>query len=377
MTDDEEQTHSTAPQRGRRRRRRSAVIVAAAFVLATGGAAAVAALGLGGVRGSGSHGQPAAGGVPPATTEVVRQTLVDTRREDGTLGYGPAASAAGRLPGTLTWLPQPGAKITRDTPLYQVDNQPVILMYGTLPAYRALTVGTEGPDVTQFEENLRAAGYTGFTVDDTYTATTAAAVRKWQKAHDLTETGTVELGRVVFTRDAVRVENLDAATGDVTGPGQKVLSYTGTAPAATVTLDLGDQRLTRKGTRVTVTLPDGNTVPGTITQVTIVSTPAEGSQKAQMVLEVVVGLTDSRARAAAAAYGQAGVHVDFTVGERRAVLTVPVAALLALAEGGFGVEVVEGSTSKYVPVTTGLFADGRVEVTGTGLTEGTTVGVPK
>jgi hypothetical protein len=40
------------------------------------------------------------------------------------------------------------------------------------------------------------------------------------------------------------------------------------------------------------------------------------------------------------------------------------------------VEVVDGDTSHYVAVKTGLFADGRVEVTGTGIAEGTTVGMP-
>jgi hypothetical protein len=53
-----------------------------------------------------------------------------------------------------------------------------------------------------------------------------------------------------------------------------------------------------------------------------------------------------------------------------------VAALLALAEGGYGVQVAEGDASRVLAVTTGLFADGRVEVTGTGLTEGTSVVVP-
>jgi membrane fusion protein, multidrug efflux system len=45
--------------------------------------------------------------------------------------------------------------------------------------------------------------------------------------------------------------------------------------------------------------------------------------------------------------------------------------------GGFGVEVVDGDATRRVPVRTGLFADGRVEITAEGLTEGTTVGMPK
>jgi membrane fusion protein, multidrug efflux system len=70
------------------------------------------------------------------------------------------------------------------------------------------------------------------------------------------------------------------------------------------------------------------------------------------------------------------VDVAFTASKRENVLTVPVSALLALAEGGYAVQVVDGGTTRIVGVQTGLFAGGRVEVTGDGLSEGQTVGVP-
>jgi multidrug efflux pump subunit AcrA (membrane-fusion protein) len=78
---------------------------------------------------------------------------------------------------------------------------------------------------------------------------------------------------------------------------------------------------------------------------------------------------------AAAAYALASVDVTFTAEERADVLAVPVAALVALREGGYGVEVVEGNRSRYVPVETGLFADGLVEISGAGIEEGMTVGM--
>jgi hypothetical protein len=55
---------------------------------------------------------------------------------------------------------------------------------------------------------------------------------------------------------------------------------------------------------------------------------------------------------------------------------VPVGALLALAEGGYGVQVVDGSTTRYLPVSTGMFGNGLVEISGDGVREGMTVGVP-
>jgi multidrug efflux pump subunit AcrA (membrane-fusion protein) len=101
--------------------------------------------------------------------------------------------------------------------------------------------------------------------------------------------------------------------------------------------------------------------------------PAEGDQPAETKIQVTVAVGDAKAMA-----GLDGATVDvvFTASQRPNVLTVPVAALLALAEGGYGVQVVEGQTSRIVAVQTGRFASGRVEVSGDGLTEGMTVGMP-
>jgi peptidoglycan hydrolase-like protein with peptidoglycan-binding domain len=231
--------------------------------------------------------------------------------------------------------------------------------------------------VAQFERNLRALGYDGFTVDDEYTSGTADAVRQWQEDLGLPETGTVEPGRVVYAAGQVRIDSREAAVGDAAQPGKGVLVITGTTRLVTVKLDVDDQRLARRGATVQVTLPDGAVVRGKITKTETVvenSTGAGGESTPETKIEVTVAVSDPKALAG---YDQASVDVDFTASERRNVLTVPVAALLALAEGGYGVEVVEGAASRIVAVKTGLFASGRVEVSGAGLAEGMTVGIPK
>ena len=45
-------------------------------------------------------------------------------------------SISSALNGTLTWLAQPGAIIQQGDELYRVDNRPVIVLYGEQPAYR-------------------------------------------------------------------------------------------------------------------------------------------------------------------------------------------------------------------------------------------------
>ena len=76
------------------------------------------------------------------------------------------------------------------------------------------------------------------------------------------------------------------------------------------------------------------------------------------------------------AWDQAPVQVAMQSSKRDNVLIAPVTALLALQEGGYGVEVVNGSSSRLVAVKTGMFARGKVEVSGSGIKAGTTVKVP-
>jgi membrane fusion protein, multidrug efflux system len=352
-----------------RRRGRGVAAVGAAAL--TAGAAVAAAVGFGG---SGT-GTPAASDLPPGTAQVTRQTVLDTAQATGELGYGTKTTLAGRIPGTITWAPLAGDIISRGRPVYRVDNTPVELMYGNLAAYRTLSSGLTGPDVRQLEENLKALGYGGFTVDDKYTASTATAVKRWQKALGLPQTGQVEQGRVLFAPGQIRVDSVSAGVNQSTGGGQEVLQYTGTGHQVTARLDVSQQRLARRGVEVQIQMPGGAQVAGRVERVSTVIEPAtEQGAQPQTQIETVISFRDP---AAAAGIETASVTVVFTAAQHANVLTVPIAALVALAEGGYGVEVVEGSGTHYVKVETGLFANGRVEVTGDGLREGMTVGMPQ
>jgi hypothetical protein len=159
----------------------------------------------------------------------------------------------------------------------------------------------------------------------------------------------------------------------LSGDGVPVLSYTGTTKLVTVDLEVADQALAVKGHNVTVTVPGrGEVVEGEISQVGTVATPESTTSDTR--IEVTVTIADQEALGALDA---APVDVDFVSQERKDVLAVPVAALLALPEGGYGVEVVEGNTTRIVAVKTGMFAAGQVEVSGEGIAEGVMVGMPK
>jgi multidrug efflux system membrane fusion protein len=309
-------------------------------------------------------GAPAPEHDPIATATIARQTLVDTVVVNGKLAYGPPISVESRLSGTLTKLAGIGATVHRGQELFRIDDTPVVLFYGDVPAYRQLTTATKGRDVKQFEQNLKALGYTGFTVDEEFSPQTAAAVRRWQHDLGVPETGAAELGRVFYAHGPIRIADHKLSPGQLaTGA---VLSYTGTARLATAQVPASQEDLVKVSTKVTVLLPNGSDLAGTVQSV---RTPDEQSGQEPMV-EAVIAVTATNA-------DDGSVKVRITVDQKENVLAVPVGALLALAEGGYGLQILDGATTRIVAVTAGLFADGQVEVSGSDIREGQTVGMAR
>src|SRR5262249_7277234 len=154
---------------------------------------------------------------------------------------------------------------------------------------------------------------------------------------------------------------------------QAVLTTTGIARVVTVKLNVRDQRLAKKDAPVRVEMPDGKQVNGTIAKVATVVEAGGNGGGPPTKNEGTIAPSEP---AAGADFNEAAVAAQFTAAERKDVLTVPIAALLALAEGGYGVQVVDGERTRVVAVKTGLFSNGRVEVSGDGLAAGTTVGMP-
>ncbi|GIF71191.1 peptidoglycan-binding domain-containing protein [Asanoa siamensis] len=337
-------------------------LIAAGIAVVAAGAAVTAAVGFGS---DGDGATAHAGDRPPKTATVTRQTLVDTDEVDGHLGYGDPVALRG-AGGMVTWLAAEGAVVSRGKPVYRVDGHPVVLLYGPLPVYRTLGPGVSGADVKQFEQNLAALGYDGFTVDADYTGATADAVREWQEDLGVDETGRVGSGLVAYAPGPVRITEHAAQVG--APAAGTVLSYTGTSRLVTIDLPVGDRDLAVPGAEATISLPDGGTARGTVATVGAVATAAQGD--GEPTVEVTVTVADQKTLGD---LREAPVDVALTAGSRAEVLTVPVAALVALAEGGYGVQVADGG---FLAVETGLFAGGRVEVSGAGLAEGMTVGMP-
>jgi Putative peptidoglycan binding domain len=339
-----------------------------------------------------------------------------------------ADQATATSPGTIyTWLPAVGQVIKQDQPVYSVSDQPVPLLYGSIAAYRAFYVGMSGGgDVGELTRDLIALGYgDGLRQSNRYSSATAAAVERWQKALGLPVTGEILLGEVVFEPGPIRVTSVTPSVGTSvsggggggaasgggaaggSGGGGTVLTATGTTPVVTVDLGVDQEYLVKPGDVVSVVLPDGtSTVGGHVESVGTVATcssgggtgtggtgtggsPGSGSggqspctsagsnggagSNSSPTVTVTITLDSTPA---GAALDQAPVNVNITAQTVDNVLAVPVNALLALAGGGFGVQVATGDTSRLVGVTTGMYSNTMVQVSGPGLTAGMRVEVP-
>ncbi|WP_204301328.1 peptidoglycan-binding protein [Actinoplanes campanulatus] len=301
-----------------------------------------------------------------ATTTLQRRDLSTSKSISGTIGYGPARAVTGHKQATVTWLPAPGATVKRGRQLYRADDLPIPLFYGGMPLYRTITgKGLAGRDVRIIADNLEALGYPIGVQRAVLTPQLIAAIKRWQRDQGLPETGAIAVGDVEVLAGAVRVESVAVQPGaPADGP---LLSVTATRKVITVAADVSEAASIERGAAVTVVLPDERTVAGRVLSVGRVLAAADGAVgDATPKLAVTVTLNKPKSIAKIDA---AEVRVDFAGKVRENVLAAPVEALVALAEGGYAVQ----TTTGLVAVTTGMFAQGWVEITGDGLTEGTSV----
>jgi hypothetical protein len=239
--------------------------------------------------------------------------------------YGPSS--------TFTQLPSVGQVISRGQTLYAISGRPVVLQYGS-PATRELP-----------------------------------------------------LGSVVFEPGPVRVTSVTPTVGASVAPGP-VLDVSSTVPQVTIQLSAAQQSSVKVGDQVTITLPDEQTTPGVVSSVGMVAkSPSskgggggggggggEGGEEGPTI-EVQVAPSDP---SAIGHLDEAPVTVAITTASVPSTLVVPVDALLALAGGGYAVEVVEGHAHRLEAVSLGLFddAEGLVQVSGREVAAGQRVVVP-
>ena len=353
-----------------------------------------------------------------AVAETTNQTtLIEAQSRDlisieewaGTLQAGSNASVSASTGGTVTRIAAVGDSIELGGLLAEIDGNPVVALYGTVPQFREIDIGSDpGADIRQLEENLVALGFDqGGTVlvDEVFTAETEAMVERWEVALgiDLAD-GKVDAGQIAFIEGPSEV--LDrTSVGNQVNPGQPLLTTltlatSGFVPfvdetdveavsdatdaipvdAELVDLDTGDdtpavgrpiQRWESSeisvelavdvaevdtfeiGRTVGVELPDGQIVNAEVVEVSNVARTNQNT--GETVVDVSIRPTEPIESLFTTGPIVVQIEQDSTLG----AVVVPARSLIALAEGGHAIEI---DGRGLVGVELGSFDDGWVEV---------------
>jgi peptidoglycan hydrolase-like protein with peptidoglycan-binding domain len=332
------------------------------------------------------HAAPAAQQPPANTVTVQRGTLSDMVSQFGTVTYrarpdGSPYVVINQAGGTYTQLPDVGDKGACGDALYRVDDLPVLLLCGTVPAYRDLHRGDAGDDVGQLNQNLDALGYGADVGIDPngnqFTWKTENALKVLQYAKGFDVTGALALADAVFLPESVKIAKVTGELGGPAQPGVHVAQATSDRPEVQVQLDPAQQSAVKTGDRARITLPANESVAGKVDRVGSVTQGPAGpdGKPGNPIIPVYVTLDDP---SRALGLDQVPVQVEITTTGVESALSVPVTAIVGKSGGGFGVEVVrDGGRRELVAVELGLFdtAGGRVQVEGD-LREGDRVVVP-
>jgi hypothetical protein len=230
--------------------------------------------------------------------------------------------------------------------------------------------------VEQFLVDIGVAKRSEVGVDGSWTESTTKAVERWQRKIGVQVDGTVQANDLVpvgSEGSSVRIASRKTEVGAQVQSGSAILETT--SPIRAVHVDLVTERreLAKIADEVPIKLPNDITTTGkiqTIGSVAEKGIDANGADNGKRTFDVEISLEDQ-----SVAWEGAPVTVSLIGQVRENAMAVPINALVALAEGGFGVEKIGKQGSEYVQIQTGLFADGWVEIIGDGIKPGDDVTV--
>ena len=394
---------------GRRAARGSRLARRRRVLLAVGIAAAL--LAIGGLIGASfvkSPQQLAADTAPPpatvTTAAVVSQVLTSSVQMRGVVypstqydvyATAPTSSGQGSSAGAvyISKLEMAAGDTVRDgEQLAELDGQPLFVLAGPVPAWRDLTPGESGPDVTELQHALAALGYyDGADTPGYFGAATQDAVALYYEHLGYTppSSGGVPAADVVFLPSLpATVVGVNGAAGEQ--PGQPFLelaargslALTGELPPAYagqvkpgLTVSIYDEvtgihatgTVANLGT-ATINVPAGTVVEigsGAASASSSSSSSSSSGSSGSSGATTFIPLAVAPSAPLAAALNGENVLITVQTGQTEGpVLTVPVAAIVTSASGTSYVTVVGAHGQQTdVPVTPGISENGYVQVT--------------
>ena len=321
--------------------------------------------------------------------QVTQTNLIETETFPAILRFADPQIITAPIAGTVTALPAENSTLSLGSSVAEIDGQPVVVFYGDRPMWRSLALPLdgselEGPDVRQLESNLLSLGYPSARededelpsigpADDLFDEDTVRLIEDWREDIGLSAGGFVEAGRILYLTEDVRVARVLVSKGALILPGTPLLETSASDQEVFLQLPVDRRELVEVGDAVEVTLPDDTIVSATVVEVGTIVTYLEDDAPRCDQREYSTRRSQSWELAC---FDESPVDVEIISNEVVDALAVPVNALLALAEGGYAVEINRDGVVSLIPVETGIYVDGLVEITGE-LVAGDSVVAPK
>lgn len=276
--------------------------------------------------------------------------------------------------GLVTDVAAPGTVLDNGTTLYEIDTTPVPILVGDT-IERTFDIGVDaGDDIESFKRLLVDLGFDAdgqLEVDGEWDGAAAEALADWEDVLGVEVDGILQVDQFVILAEPGTIAETSIERGDDIGPGTAVATLVDPTQVVTTRVTIDDRDLLSLGTAVDVDLGGEQIVNGTVTWVSSSSSLPAGQPDADPEFEVEITLDE--VPEAFAEFAELDVTVLLVDDIAEAAVTVPASALISTGSS-FAVEVVEGSSTRFVEVDPGMFADGWVEVVG--IEAGTAVVVP-
>ena len=303
-------------------------------------------------------------------------------------------AATGSAGGAIIAITAPGITVTTGTVLFWQGGYPVVAIEGdasTTPALtRELSTSADnGVDIRLFEAMLVAGGFDDGTmvIDDEFDDATAGAVQRWWASLGLDSAAipvepadvTVPAGSFVVVPGGLFTGTALVTDGTTPIGDAVVMGLTAAAREVTTSAPIGDETFAL-GATIDVEFPDGTVSTGTVVSVGTVAVNADGVPGSTPTVPITLQVADIPS--SVDDFVQIPVTLRVVSEQEIDAFVVPVSALVALAEGGYALEVVGGNSAdgsqltNLIAVEPGLFADGFVSITGDQVSDGLHVVVP-
>jgi hypothetical protein len=285
------------------------------------------------------------------------------------VGYGDASPLSAQGTGTVTALPAVEDIVAPGEAIYRLDDRPVLLLRGRIPAWRDLTPWMDdGRDIAQAKRALTALGFADKADIGTSTVWNwplSEAIADLRESAGYSRDYWLPRAMFAFAPAAVRVDSVTATLGEFLAPGTPVLTWTATAAHLTCGIETSQRAYATAEDEVPMTFADGTEASGVIVGVrTEPGIEPDQPDTLAVDIDVAAGALTSQDTGALA-------RVTLTHTVAADVLAVPVTALVAFVDGGYGVaKTDDAGIPVYTPVQTGRFAGTLVEITGGDLAPG-------